>query len=413
MIPIFAGTDRREATRLRDAIQAAGLATELVDPNSGMTAQPGMVLSHVSSLDAALPRASTVFAFGGEDRALPALECIRRGATEYLPDGVDTTNAVEAIRAVLENQNPDADGIVAASDRTRAVFELARRVAQTDISVLIGGPSGSGKEVLARYIHQSSPRANGTFVAVNCAAIPETMLEAMLFGHEKGAFTGANDKRLGKFELADGGTLLLDEITEMPTSLQAKLLRVLQEREVERLGSHRIVKVDVRVIATSNRELSEAVEQGVLREDLYYRLSVFPLSLPALHERSEDILPLAEHFLAKHASGRQLSISAAAADALRAYPWPGNVRELENAMQRAIVLTNGREIGPDALSLEQVTTSAPAYSLGDKLRNAEDEVLLKALAANDGVRKATAEQLGISERTLRYKLKDLRERGLI
>ena len=216
--------------------------------------------------------------------------------------------------------------IIAASVATQRCFDLAQRVARTGVSVLICGESGTGKEVVARFIHEVSARARGPFIAINCAAIPEHMLEAMLFGHEKGAFTGAHQMREGKFELANGGTLLLDEISEMPVSLQAKLLRVLQERELERVGGKRLISVDARVIATTNRDLKASIAAGVFREDLFYRLSVFPLQLDPLRERRQDIRPLAEYFLAKH--GHQCPgacLSEAALDALTAHEWPGNV----------------------------------------------------------------------------------------
>ena len=295
------------------------------------------------------------------------------------------------------------------------VLAFADKLARADISVLISGESGTGKEVIARYLHKHSDRRHGPFVALNCAAIPETMLEAILFGHEKGAYTGANDKRLGKFELAHNGTLLLDEITEMPAGLQAKLLRVLQEREVERLGSTSARPIDIRVIATSNRDLREAVDEGVLREDLYFRLSVFPLRLPTLRERLEDIIPLAEGFLAQYAKGEVPVLTDEAAIQLKHYAWPGNVRELENCMQRALVLCEGKLVGIESIVLDS-PRDAPSNSasgdLQEALKSREENLLLDTLRQNGGSRRATADQLGISERTLRYKLKRLRERGV-
>jgi len=316
------------------------------------------------------------------------------------------------------------------SESMARTIELARRVAQADLSVLISGESGVGKEVIARFIHEHSLRANGPFVAINCAAIPEAMMESVLFGHVKGAFTGASDKRVGKFELAHGGTLLLDEITEMPIDLQAKLLRVLQEREVERVGSNQTQRVDVRVLATSNRDLQQAVAQGDIREDLYYRLSVFPLVIPPLRDRPEDILSLANQFVEKYASTRDAYLDDGAQRALINHEWSGNVRELENCIQRALVLCDpatlegGTAIEATHLALEQASIAtvsgvgvAPPVeqddSLQSQLKTTEETLLLRTLAANGGVRKRTALQLGIAERTLRHKLKQLKERGIL
>src|SRR5688572_14276263 len=254
----------------------------------------------------------------------------------------------------IENNLGDSLEPVAVDASSRLIVDLARRVASTDCTVLIVGESGTGKEVLARLIHKSSPRAKNAFVAVNCAAIPENMLEAMLFGYEKGSFTGAHAAHAGKFEQAQGGTLLLDEITEMPLALQAKLLRVLQEREVERIGGSAPVPLDVRVIATTNRMLRAEVAAGRFREDLYYRLNVFPLALAPLRERRDDVLPLAMRLLTSRcrAGERIPALSADAAHMLLLYPWPGNVRELDNVMQRALILANGSVIQPEHVHLE-------------------------------------------------------------
>jgi two-component system, response regulator FlrC len=305
---------------------------------------------------------------------------------------------------------------VAVAARSRESFALAERVAAADVTVMLTGESGVGKEVYARFIHERSARHAGPFVAVNCAAIPEPMLEATLFGHEKGAFTGAAEARAGKFELASSGTLLLDEVTEMALGLQAKLLRVLQEREIERLGAAQARRVDVRVIATSNRNLREAVARGELREDLYYRLNVFPLRVPALRERVEDILPLAQHLLRRHASVDQLPLlTDAACERLLRHRWPGNVRELENVVQRALILQRDGRIDNDALQLDDALEWLPeesAVDLGASLRASEGALILEALRAESGRRKAAAERLGISPRTLRYKLARLREQGV-
>jgi two-component system response regulator FlrC len=298
------------------------------------------------------------------------------------------------------------------------VLELARRVAAADVTVMLTGESGAGKEIYARFIHGASSRSRGRFVAVNCAAIPEAMLEAVLFGHEKGAYTGASEARPGKFEQAHGGTLLLDEITEMPLGLQAKLLRVLQEREVERLGASAPQHVDVRVLATSNRDLKRAVADGVLREDLYYRLNVFPLRIPPLRERRADILPLARRLVAQHspADAEPWAFSDDAAACLLRHDWPGNVRELDNVVQRALVFQAGGRIERDAIVLETEPVVAneprPGDGLDAALRHREDQLILDALRAEDGRRKEAAERLGISPRTLRYKLARLRAEGL-
>lgn len=308
---------------------------------------------------------------------------------------------------------------MAVDARSREVVALAERVAAADVTVMLTGESGAGKEVFARFIHDRSLRAGGPFVAVNCAAIPEPMLEAVLFGHEKGAFTGAVEARAGKFEQAAGGSLLLDEITEMPLGLQAKLLRVLQEREVERLGAVRTQAVDVRVIATSNRDLRQAVGEQVLREDLYYRLNVFPLHIPALRERPDDILPLARTLLARHTNpvGESPYLSDAAAARLQGHSWPGNVRELDNVVQRSLILRRGpcierEDIRIEADPLDSVTSGLECRELDEQMKASEGELILGALRAEHGRRKAAAERLGISPRTLRYKLARLRERGL-
>jgi two-component system response regulator FlrC len=308
------------------------------------------------------------------------------------------------------------DGFVAEDVRTRELKELARRVAASEVTVMINGPSGTGKEVLARFIHASSPRAGGPFVAINCAAIPESLLEATLFGYEKGAFTGALRGTPGKFEQAQGGTLLLDEISEMSLPLQAKLLRVLQERELERVGSHEVVELDVRVLATSNRNLREEVAAGRFREDLYYRLNVFPLGLPPLRERPRDIAPIARYLLRRRVPlGTPVpELGAEALECLLVHDWPGNVRELDNLIQRALVLWRGGPIAPEDLCFEPPSgsvTARAAGSLSADLRATEEQRILEVLGSAGG-RKSAAEILGISPRTLRYKLARLREAGV-
>jgi two-component system response regulator FlrC len=322
---------------------------------------------------------------------------------------------------------------VAFAPNSMRLIELARRVAQSDCTVLIVGESGTGKEVLARFIHRCSPRSREPFIAVNCAAIPENMLEAMLFGYERGAFTGAHAAHPGKFEQAQGGTLLLDEITEMPLGLQAKLLRVLQEREVERLGGRTPISLDVRVLATTNRRLREEVAAGRFREDLYYRLNVFPLAISPLRARREDVLPLAMQLLsARCRPGEQIpALGADAAHLLLTYPWPGNVRELDNLLQRALILVNGPVIHQDHIQFELaneghlaaaavplVAIKPPAMdvpsanSLARSLDETERDLILDALRTGQGSRREVAERLGISQRTLRYKLARLREAGV-
>ena len=308
---------------------------------------------------------------------------------------------------------------VAVDSSSRLILDLARRVAATDCTVLIVGESGTGKEVLARLIHRSSPRAKANFVAVNCAAIPENMLEAMLFGYEKGSFTGAHAAHAGKFEQAQGGSLLLDEITEMPLALQAKLLRVLQEREVERIGGTDALALDVRVIATTNRNLRGEVAAGRFREDLYYRLNVFPLALAPLRDRRDDILPLATHLLMQRvrAGQRIPALSADVAHLLLTYTWPGNVRELDNLLQRALVLNDGHVIEPEHILFEKQPTHVDIGAnespmLQQTRERAERDVILEALRTAHGSRREVAEKLGISPRTLRYKLARIRSTGV-
>jgi two-component system response regulator FlrC len=308
---------------------------------------------------------------------------------------------------------------VAVDASSRLIVDLARRVAASDCTVLIVGESGTGKEVLARLIHRASPRAGKPFVAVNCAAIPENMLEAMLFGYEKGSFTGATNSHAGKFEQAQGGTLLLDEITEMPLALQAKLLRVLQEREVERIGGTEPKALDVRVIATTNRLLRAEVAAGRFREDLYYRLNVFPLAVNPLRERRDDILPLATHLLQVRArAGMRIpALSADAAHLLLTYSWPGNVRELDNLLQRAMVLVEGSVIEAQHILFEKQPTrldvgTGSAAVLHQTMERAERDLILEALRVANGSRREVAEKLGISPRTLRYKLARIRSAGV-
>jgi len=321
---------------------------------------------------------------------------------------------------------------IAADPESLSVLALAERLAASEIPVLINGPTGTGKEVLSRFIHARSPRKAGPFIAVNCAAMPEAMLEALLFGHVKGAFTGATQSSEGFFRAADGGTLLLDEIAEMPLPLQAKLLRALQESEVVPIGATTPIKVDVRVIAAANRDLPTEVAEGRFRPDLYYRLNVFPLGLRSLRERPEDIAALAFAMLLRHApAGQPIPwISDAALAMLRLHPWPGNVRELENVMRRALLLSGGREIEPAHVQFDgiarlveanapvapvmfaQPTEAEEPQRLANVVQLSEARAIMDALDACGGNRVAAARQLGISERTLRYRLAAFREAGI-
>ena len=421
-------------------------------------------------------------AYGSIDRSVSAMQ---DGAVDYLVKPFEPQVLVETVKRYLVGaEATNFDAPIAEDPRTKQLFQLARRVAESDSTALIIGESGTGKEVLARYIHQKSPRANKPFIAINCAAIPENMLEAMLFGHEKGAFTGAYSSAPGKFEQANGGTLLLDEISEMDVGLQAKLLRVLQEREVERLGGRKTIALDVRVIATSNRDMRRYVAEGKFREDLYYRLSVLPLQWAPLRDRPADILPLAEKLLQKHAQKQHRRGTRFNDDARRAllqHPWPGNVRELDNVVQRALILQPGGTLAAQDLGLlsdvsfsdkpslwaadtqqsdgqavdananfaaltaqstsallmaqgaaaasltgavnggalmamgAQVSEASDAQGgdgLGDDLKVREFEIIVETLRQERGSKKNTADRLGISPRTLRYKIARLKEMGM-
>ncbi|WP_323614464.1 sigma-54 dependent transcriptional regulator [Pseudomonas putida] len=362
-----------------------------------------------------------------------AVEAMRQGAVDYLVKPFESKALLSLVErhAAGRLSAVEDEGPVASEPASRQLLELAARVARSDSTVLICGESGTGKEVLARYIHQQSPRAAQPFVAINCAAIPDNMLEATLFGHEKGAFTGAIAAQAGKFEQAEGGTLLLDEISEMPLGLQAKLLRVLQEREVERVGGRKPIALDIRVLATSNRDMAGEVAAGRFREDLFYRLSVFPLAWQPLRERAGDILPLAERLLARHVAKMKhapVRLSAAAQACLQAHAWPGNVRELDNALQRALILQQGgvieaadfclagaiplSAVAPAAALPVAVEPAGEAGGLGDDMRRHEFQMIIDTLRAERGRRKEAAERLGISPRTLRYKLAQMRDAGL-
>jgi two-component system, NtrC family, response regulator AtoC len=352
-----------------------------------------------------------------------AVQAIKEGACDYLMKPVSFDRLREAAERVLSSvrassaaaKQPGVGGpatnLIGRSPAFARLLEKTRQVARTGVDVLIEAESGTGKELVARLIHQESARRAGPFVAVNCSAFPEHLLESELFGHVRGAFTGANIAKPGKFELAGGGTILLDEVGEMPLALQPKLLRVLQEREVDPLGSTRTVPLDVRVVATTNRPLRAGIAAGEFRSDLYYRLNVVPLSIPPLRERREDILELAEHFLRKHApgAGEAYRIAPELAAGLRAHDWPGNVRELENFIRRALALSTGRALGGELLAhLEASPESprAPAIEAGVSLRDAERELLERTLEATGGNRTRAAELMGVSLRTVRNKIRD-------
>lgn len=360
-----------------------------------------------------------------------AVNAIKLGAVDYLAKPFAPEVLLNQVSRYMKPKLVQDQPIVA-DDKSLALLGLAQKVAASDASVMIMGPSGSGKEVLARYIHQNSSRVDGPFVAINCAAIPENMLEATLFGYEKGAFTGAYQACPGKFEQAQGGTLLLDEISEMELGLQAKLLRVLQEREVERLGGRKNIKLDVRVLATSNRDLKSMASSGEFREDLYYRINVFPLTWPALNQRPADILPLARHLLLRHATSFGLAqvpeLDESASRRLLTHRWPGNVRELDNVIQRALILQSGDVIGVNDIIIDSQDgllnqdTSDVALNvepkaveldgLGDELKAQEHVIILETLTQCQGSRKLVAEKLGISARTLRYKMAKMRDMGI-
>jgi two-component system response regulator FlrC len=350
---------------------------------------------------------------------------MREGATDYLLKPFEAEVLLDMVSRMEPLRKGGASDVIMADPETAKVYALAQKVASNDASILISGESGCGKEVLAQYLHSHSTRVDQPFVAVNCAAIPENMLESMLFGYEKGAYTGAHQARAGKFEQANGGTILLDEVSEMPLALQAKLLRVLQERELERLGGDKVIDLDVRVIATTNRNLVEEVAEGRFREDLYYRLNVFPLHLAPLRERRADILPLAELFLSKYQpADRPLKLDIAAAEKIRRATWQGNVRELENCIQRAVILSqpDGLVREEDVVMTEPLLSVEPAHAeaqvedpqarLDGDLKQREHELICEALEASGGKKKEAAERLGISPRTLRYKLARLRECGV-
>lgn len=347
-----------------------------------------------------------------------AVKAIKAGAKEYIPLPPDP----DLIGAVLAAATRESHALIYGDKKTEAVLKTAKQIAPSEASVLLTGSSGTGKEIFSRFIHDNSKRAARSFIAVNCAAIPEALLESELFGYEKGAFTGAVARRIGKFEEASGGTLLLDEISEMDISLQAKLLRAIQEKEIDRLGGKAPIKVDTRIIATSNRNLEECVQNGTFRQDLYYRLNVIALHIPDLKDRPDDIIVLAKHFIKKYSELNDLpmrDLSDKAAAALLNYQWPGNVRELENTMHRAVLLAVGDEIDENAIILQtpsavitpDTSPENSASQVGQTLSSVERKLILDTLESTAWNRSTAATLLGISIRTLRNKLKQYQEEG--
>lgn len=376
-----------------------------------------------------------VVACGIGTDARAAVKAIQDGAKEYVPLPPDA----ELIAAVLAAVTEENNAMIADDPAMQKVLAVADKIAPSEATVLITGDSGTGKEVMSRYIHRKSKRGNGPFIALNCAAIPENLLESELFGHEKGSFTGATARRLGKFEEATGGTLLLDEITEMAVGLQAKLLRAIQEREINRIGSNDAIKIDVRIIATSNRDMAASVKAGQFREDLYFRLNVVNIRLPSLRERPADVARLAQFYADKYADVNGVpkkKIGPHAAAKLQAYTWPGNIRELENTMHRAILVAVGDAIEPDDIAVDvpgfssaPSPTAAPAAVtfptkgevknvggveglIGRKLEDVERDMILNTLDHTLGNRTHAATILGISIRTLRNKLAQYRDEGI-
>jgi len=393
------------------------------------------LLSWLKDQDLDLP----VYVFAARGSVEEAKRVMEAGAKDYWVGGLNPDKVKVVVEDLLQRPEPpklnteraELPQIIGEHPKIKAVLALAERVARSKASVLISGESGTGKELFARFIHQKSGR-KGRFVAVNCAALPEHLLESELFGHEKGAFTGAIARKLGKFELAHHGTILLDEITEMDLNLQAKLLRVLQEQELERVGGTETVRIDVRVLATTNRDVQKHIEQGKFREDLFYRLNVIPLKIPPLRERGNDVLLLAEFFMLKFCKAYGLDVKRISSQAkkwLLEYHWPGNVRELQNLMERAVLLAQGNEIGLEhfLLSEEEILTLVqnPNEHAGQaktdqidlntvtSLAEMEKQMILKSLKLTGGNRSQASKLLGISVRTLRNKLNEYKKQGLI
>ncbi len=400
--PVFSAGDGLEALAL---LKREKVGLVLSDVN--MKPMDGFAL--LAQINTVFPGIPVVLmtAFGDVEKAVSAM---RSGACDYLLKPFEPSSLIEYVEKYqLSFPYDDSAGVIAQDPKIEALLQLAKRVAKSSATVMLTGESGTGKEVFARFIHRNSARADKPFVAINCAAIPENLLEATLFGYEKGAFTGALQAQAGKFEQAEGGTLLLDEVSEMPLGLQAKLLRVLQEREVERVGGRKTIPLDIRVLATSNRDMSEIVAKGTFRGDLYYRLNVIPLSIPPLREHPADIVPLARYFMSRTegaGSGRKLSGRAQAR--LLSHSWPGNIRELENVIQRAVILASGEEIEAEDLLLEEARGGEKTEEKVEDMKSLEKKHIMETLASVNGSRKLAVQKLGISERTLRYKLQQYR-----
>lgn len=386
-------------------------------------------LELIEKVRVAAPHVPVIMMTAFADTAL-AVQALRAGARDFLVKPFNPEHLVEVIRRYARAETPASvaesaeEAIIAVDPATVAAFERCRKLATVDLPGLLTGESGVGKEIFARRIHQSSSRSARPFVAINCAAIPESLLESTMFGFEKGAFTGAVRSQAGKFELADGGTLFLDEIGEMPLALQAKLLRVLQDKSVERLGSNTTIHYDVRILAATNKNLSELAKNGQFREDLLFRLAVFEIRIPPLRDRRRDIIPLAEAMLVRF--GRTLgrigrTLKPPARDLLLDYPWPGNIRELENAIQRALLINESGDIEPEDFELNAPIGAPKGTDLAfddqegvlEDMETVERRHILRVLSHVNGNRKQAAELLGISERGLRYKLKNYEDLGFV
>ena len=415
------------------AIKRGATVQQADSVNTGLKILRGSQSANLVLIDVCLDIESLIQSLESERIVLPVVACgtgtdtqaavkaIRAGAKEYLPLPPDA----ELIAAVFEAIAEETHTIIHQDSRMTKVLRLADQVAPSEASILITGPSGTGKEIIAHYIHNKSKRKGSVFVAVNCAAIPENLLESELFGHEKGAFTGAVARRLGKFEEANGGTLLLDEISEMDPRLQAKLLRAIQEREIDRVGGKKPVKVNVRIIATSNRNMEEAVAKGEFREDLFFRLNVMNIRLPPLHERPKDIPVLAEYFVKKYSMANGIDerpISPDVMTVLCKHKWRGNVRELENTMHRSVLLASGQEIdmqsimltegtGAHAAVVDHAKNADPQGLVGQTVADVERNLIIDTLTHCLGNRTHAAHILGISIRTLRNKLKLYGDQG--
>ena len=414
--------------KLFDAAVAEGKPFALVMTDLRMPGMDGLAfLKEIRSRDGA-PPVVVMTAFGTVETAV---EAMKSGASDYLLKPFSLEDMMITLEKVLElhalrrenrelkeelTRRYDFGQIIGRSEKMREIFETAKRVAPTRATVLLGGESGVGKGMLARAIHLSSPRRDAPFVKIACSAIPENLMESELFGYEKGAFTGAVRSHPGKFEQADGGTVFLDEIGDVPASVQVKLLRVLQEKEFERLGSTKTIQVDVRIIAATNQDLRAALEQGTFREDLYYRLNVVPINLPPLRERKEDIPYLIDHFLTKFADdtgGRIREVAPEAVEKLKGYHWPGNVRELENIIQRSMVLAQGELLTAEDVQLDGARRSAPNSGEvgflpdGLTLDEYEQELIREAMRRADNNKSQAARLLGLTRNALRYRLSQM------